>query len=280
MNISLVQMWVTAEKEQNLKHMETLVAQAAKAGADMVVLPEMFPCLYETAAFVANAEPKGGAIWTALSNAARQNGVYLVGGSMPERDGEKLYNTSFVFAPDGSQIARHRKTHLFDIDVAGGQSFKESDTFTAGEDVTVFETAFGKVGLCICFDFRFPELARLHALEGADLIVVPAAFNMTTGPLHWEILFRSRAIDNQVFTVGCAPARDEDGVYVSYGNSIVSDPWGKVLARADGEECILTVELDLEEVRRTRQQLPLLSARRDDVYRLERIEKEHGAGKM
>ncbi len=117
---------------------------------------------------------------------------------------------------------------------------------------------------------RFPELARLMALEGAKAVFVPAAFNMTTGPLHWEVMFRSRAVDNQVFTVGCAPARDETGPYVSYGNSIAADPWGKVLARAEEKETILTVELDLSEVERTRTQLPLLSARRTDLYTLER----------
>ena len=190
---------------------------------------------------------------------------------MPERDGDLLYNTCFVFDRSGGQIARHRKTHLFDVDVKGGQYFKESDTFSAGKDVTVFDTEFGKMGLCICFDMRFPELARLHAMEGAQVIFVPAAFNMTTGPLHWELMFRSRAVDNQVFTVGCAPARDENGPYVSYGNSVAVDPWGKVLMCADAEECILTVDVDLEEVHRVRCQLPFLSARREDVYRLERL---------
>ena len=271
MKIAIVQMQVTEDKATNLSHMKELVAQAAVQGADFVVLPEMFPCLYETASFVKNAEPCGGEIWSALAAAAKENNVYLVGGSMPERDGDLLYNTCFVFDRSGGQIARHRKTHLFDVDVKGGQYFKESDTFSAGKDVTVFDTEFGKMGLCICFDMRFPELARLHAMEGAQVIFVPAAFNMTTGPLHWELMFRSRAVDNQVFTVGCAPARDENGPYVSYGNSVAVDPWGKVLMCADAEECILTVDVDLEEVHRVRCQLPFLSARREAVYRLERL---------
>ena len=271
MKVAIVQMQVTENKETNLLHMRELVAEAAERGGDIVVLPEMFPCLYETSSFMENAEPHGGEIWNALSAAARENGVYLVGGSMPERDGEQLYNTCFVFAPDGNQIARHRKTHLFDVDVKGGQYFKESDTFSAGKDVTVFDTEFGRMGLCICFDMRFPELARLYAMEGAKLIFVPAAFNMTTGPLHWELMFRSRAVDNQVFTIGCAPARDENGPYVSYGNSIAVDPWGKVLARVDGEEFVLLVDVDLSEADGVRNQLPLLSARREDVYCLKRI---------
>ena len=163
-------------------------------------------------------------------------------------------------------MARHRKMHLFDIDVKGGQSFKESDTFTAGDEVTVFDTPWGKIGLCICFDFRFPELSRLMVLKGAQVLVVPAAFNMTTGPAHWELLFRQRAVDGQCYTVGVAPARDEKGCYVSYGNSIVVSPWGEVLWRAGAEETFQVVELDMEQVQQVRQQLPLLSARREDVY--------------
>lgn len=270
MRTAIVQMSVTADKAQNLAHARELVRQAAASGADVVILPEMFVCLYENSAFLANAEEAGGVFWQSLSDMARNNGVYLIGGTFPEREGANLYNTCFVFDRAGRQIARHRKTHLFDVDVAGGQRFKESDTFTPGSDITVFDTEFGKLGLCVCFDMRFPELARIMALEGAKAVFVPAAFNMTTGPLHWEVMFRSRAIDNQLFTVGCAPARDESGPYVSYGNSMAVDPWGKVLVRADAEETVLVVDLELEEISRTRAQLPLMPARREDLYLLER----------
>jgi len=267
----MIQMNVTPEKARNIGRAWELTQRAATDGADVVVLPEMFACLYENASFLENAEEAGGMIWQALSDMAAANNVYLVGGTFPEREGKRLYNTCFVFDRAGRQIARHRKTHLFDVDVEGGQHFKESDTFTAGRDITVFDTEFGRLGLCVCFDMRFPELARIMALEGARAVFVPAAFNMTTGPLHWEVMFRSRAIDNQVFTVGCALARDENGPYVSYGNSIAVDPWGKVLCRADAAEEVLTVDLDLSEVDRTRSQLPLMPARREDLYRLERV---------
>jgi predicted amidohydrolase len=126
------------------------------------------------------------------------------------------------------------------------------------------------MGLCVCFDIRFPELSRLMALDGAQAIFCPAAFNMTTGPAHWELLFRGRAVENQVFTLGCAPARDEQGAYVSYGNSIAVSPWGDVIARAGAEETILYADLDLGLVETVRRQLPLVSARRTDVYRLEK----------
>lgn len=268
MKLAVIQMPVTADKAQNIETMRARVARAAQAGAQMAVLPEMWNCPYTNDCFARYAEPAQGESRQALRDAARAAEIYLVGGSIPERDGERVYNTSFVFAPDGSQIARHRKVHLFDIDVQGGQRFFESETFSAGREVTTFDTPYGRFGLCICFDLRFPELARCMALRGADAIVVPAAFNMTTGPAHWELLFRQRAVDNQLFTVGAAPARDEHGPYVSYANSIVCSPWGTVLARADTGDELLLCELDFAENERIRAQLPLLSARRCDVYEL------------
>ena len=161
--------------------------------------------------------------------------------------------------------------HLFDIDVRGGQRFFESETFTPGDDVTTFQTEFGVMGLCICFDIRFPELSRLMALRGAKVIFVPAAFNMTTGPAHWELAFRQRAVDSQLFTVGVSPARDEKGVYVAYGNSMAVSPWGTVLGRLDGGEGKMLLDLDLSQIEDIRAQLPLMSARRTDIYRLEEL---------
>lgn len=266
MRTALLQMPVTGCKEENVQTARSWLTRAAQAGAELAVLPEMFCCLYTNASFVRNAEEAGGPVWTAMSEAARENGLWLVAGSMPERAGEKLYNTAFVFDPGGNQIAFHRKAHLFDIDVRGGQRFCESETFTAGDRVTVFDTPFGRLGLCICFDMRFPELSRAMTLAGARAILAPAAFNMTTGPAHWELLFRQRAVDNQLFTVGVAPARDVNGPYVSYGNSIACSPWGDVLCRAGGEPALLILDLDLAQNESVRAQLPLLSARRTDLY--------------
>jgi len=266
MKIALLQTPVTMDKAENLRIAAEYVRRAAEDGAALAVLPEMFCCPYDNAYFPKFAEPRGGMIWSALSAMARENGIALVGGSMPERDGEKIYNTSFVFDPQGREIARHRKVHLFDIDIAGGQRFFESDTFSPGEDITLFESGGHTFGLCICFDIRFPELFRCMALKGAEAVIVPAAFNMTTGPMHWELTFRMRAVDNQLYTLGAAPARDESGSYVSYANSIVCSPWGKVFARSGAEPDILSVEIDFDEVPEVRAQLPLLSARRTDIY--------------
>lgn len=266
MKLSVIQMKVTESKAENLRHASLLIERAAADGADMVVLPEMFCCPYTNASFAANAEPADGAVCSAMSEAADRNGIWLVAGSMPEAEEGRIYNASFVFDPAGHLSAHHRKVHLFDIQVEGGQHFRESDTFSRGDHCTVFDTPWGKAGLCICFDMRFPELAMHMARLGAEMIVVPAAFNMTTGPAHWELMFRQRAVDNQCFTVGAAPARDPAGEYVSYAHSIICDPWGTVLQRAGTEEEILTADLSLDRVQDVRRQLPLLSARVPEVY--------------
>ena len=266
MRTALIQMSVTADREANIAAACRYVREAAAHGADFAVLPEMFCCPYENSCFRPYGEEAGGPAQAALSALAAELGIYIVGGSIPELEGGQIYNTCYVYDRQGRQIARHRKVHLFDINVPGGQQFKESDTFSPGDTITTFETEFGTMGLCICFDLRFEELARCMCLRGAKVIFVPAAFNMTTGPAHWELLFRQRAVDNQCFTVGVSPARDEHASYVSYGNSLASDPWGTVLCRADGEETILYADLDLTRLEAVRTQLPILSARRTDLY--------------
>lgn len=264
MKIAQIQMKVSGDKAADIRRACQLVRSAGRI--DLAILPEMFCCPYDNACFRDYGEEVGGAAYTALSALAKEQGIYLVGGTFPELEGDHVYNTCFVFDPQGNCIARHRKMHLFDIDVEGGQRFFESDTLSAGRDVTTFETAWGTMGVCVCFDFRFGELSRLMALRGAQVIFVPAAFNMTTGPAHWELLFRQRAVDEQCFTVGCAPARDMAAAYHSWGHSIVCDPWGSVVTHLDEHEAVAVTELDLARVSAIRRQLPLLSARRADVY--------------
>ena len=274
--VAAIQMAVGTDKEQNVrtaceKVRKTVSEKAACAEKpDFVILPEMFHCPYVTERFPDYAEPEGGPVRQTLSVCAAENGIYLIAGSVPERDEEgKIYNTSYVFGRDGALLARHRKMHLFDIAVEGGQHFQESKTLTAGTDCTVFETEFGPMGVCICYDLRFPELTREMALRGARTVFVPAAFNMTTGPAHWEVTFRARALDNQIYLVGCAPARDENGPYVSWGHSIAVNPWGEVLGQLDEKEGVLTVDMDGKKEEAVRKQLPLLRHRRTDLYRLE-----------
>ena len=266
MRAALIQMPVTADKQENIRTACGRLRKAKVHGADIAVLPEMFCCPYDNACFRAYGEEEGGEAQRALSALAAELELYIVGGSLPELEGTKVYNTCYVYGRRGEPLARHRKAHLFDIDVAGGQRFMESDTLSPGNAVTTFETEFGTMGLCICFDLRFEELARCMCLRGAKCIFVPAAFNMTTGPAHWELLFRQRAVDNQCFTVGVSPARDEAASYVAYGKSIAVDPWGAILCRAGAEEAVLYADLDLSRVEAVRRQLPILSARRTDLY--------------
>lgn len=270
--IAAIQMSTVADKMENVRTVKTYLEKIKDENPDFVILPEMFCCPYQTENFPIYAEKEGGPVWQQLSGYAKQYGIYLIGGSMPEKDAEgNVYNTSYIFDREGKQIGKHRKVHLFDIDVKGGQTFKESDTLTAGDSNTVFDTEFGKIGVMLCFDIRFPELSRMMVNDGAKVIFVLAAFNMTTGPAHWELSFRTRALDNQIYMVGCAPARDVSAGYISWGHSIVTDPWGRVTGMLDENEGILLAELDMDYEEQVREELPLLKSRRKDMYKLEKL---------
>ena len=276
---AILQTHVFSEKEKNLRQLEEILASGKTEGADLVTLPEMFACPYETKNFPLYAEAEGGPAWQTLSGLSRKYGIILSAGSMPEAEEEpdtgvrRIYNTAYVFDRDGRQIGKHRKAHLFDIDVKGGQYFRESDTLFPGGWIGCFDTEFCRIGLCICYDFRFPETARLMARDGAKVILVPAAFNMTTGPAHWELMFRQRAVESQCYVIGTAPARDPESSYISWGHSIAVDPWGTILTQMEEKEGIRVVELDLEYVDQVRQELPLLAHRRTDLYELIRLHK-------
>lgn len=257
---------LSRDKAENLRRACVLIRRAAEQGAQLVMLPEMFCCPYENEMFRPNSEEQGGPAQQALSALSRELGIWIVGGTIPEREGKKLYNTCYVYDDQGRQAARHRKIHLFDVNVEGGQYFMESDTFAPGNDITLLDTPWGRLGLCVCFDLRFEELCRVMTLRGARMILAPAAFNMTTGPAHWELLLRQRAVDNQLFTVGTAPARDESGSYVAWGHSMVCEPWGGIVHQCGTGEEVAVTELELSRIDAIRRQLPILSARRTDLY--------------
>ena len=271
MTIAQLQTHVFPDKMQNVEALRPLIRKVKDSGADLVCLPEMFNCPYENACFPVYAEPAGGETWQFLSHIAKELGIYLAGGSVPERAGDAIYNTCYLFSPQGEELARHRKVHLFDIDVPGGQRFMESDTLTAGDQITVVDTPLGKLGIAICFDIRFSELFRVMGDKGAQLILIPAAFNMTTGPVHWSLAFRMRALDNQCFIAGCSPARDETASYVAYGHSLVSDPWGNLLTEFDEKAGVQVVTIDLADLDKYRAQIPILAGRRTDLYRTEAL---------
>ncbi|MCI6992748.1 MAG: carbon-nitrogen hydrolase family protein [Clostridiales bacterium] len=264
--LALCQIAGSADKELNITKAEKYIREAASQGARVISLPEMWNCPYSNDYFRKFAEPAEGRCVSFMSELARELGIYLIGGTIAELDGDRVYNTCFCFGKDGEIIGRHRKVHLFDIDVPGRIRFMESDTLTAGEEMTVIDTEFCKIGVAICYDVRFPEWFRKMALAGAKLMVLPAAFNTTTGPVHWDITMQARAVDNQVYFAANAPALDEKGIFKAYGNSCIVSPWAEFVAHADDSECIIYGDIDTDYVDSVRQQLPLLAHRRPELY--------------
>jgi len=227
----------------------------------------MFTCPYDVRCFPAFAEEcPGGPTSAAVGQWAKDEGIYLVAGSIPEKEGKHLFNTCLVYAPDGTLLAKHRKVHLFDVDIPARVSFRESEVIRPGSSVTVVATPLGVIGVAICYDLRFPELARSMVLRGAELLVYPAAFSAPTGAAHWHLLLRARAVDNQAFVLGVSPARPNGDGYVPYGHSLAVNPWGVVLAEAGTAEELLLVDLHREDLDRARRELPLLRQRRPEVY--------------
>ncbi|NLK71849.1 MAG: carbon-nitrogen hydrolase family protein [Clostridiales bacterium] len=261
-------MLVTDNKNENLYKAEKMIRQAAKEGSELIVLPEMFNCPYENDFFPVFAEKFPGKSTQVLSDLAKELKIYIIGGSIPEFDNGKIFNTSYVFDREGVLIGKHRKIHLFDIDIENGISFKESDTLSKGDKVTVVDTEYCKIGIAICYDMRFPELMRLMVQQGAEMIIIPAAFNMTTGPAHWDLTLRARALDNQVYFAAVSPARNLQASYHAYGHSALADPWGKIIAQGNEKEDIIYGEVDLDHIKKIRNQLPLLKHRRSDLYEL------------
>ena len=273
--IALCQMNVVDNKDKNIEKAIQMIKESKKQGADLAVLPEMFNCPYENEKFIEYAEKlEDSQTLKEIAKIAKEENIHVLAGSIPElvkddeNDIESIYNTAVFFDNNGKQLGKHRKMHLFDIDVKGKIYFKESDTLSAGNDFTIINTDLATIGIGICYDIRFVELSRIMALEGAEILIFPGAFNLTTGPAHWELLFRSRALDNQVYAIGVAPALDEDASYNSYGHSIVVNPWGEVIEELDYGEELKIVEIDLDEIKRVREEIPVLKNRRVDLYEI------------
>lgn len=264
--IALCQVKVALDKETAMQKAEEMIAAAKANGAELVCLPEMFHCPYSAALFLSYAESEGGPVTTRMGEWAKRFGVWLIGGSIPELVDGKLYNTCFCYNPQGLRVARHRKMHLFDVDIPGKLRFQESDSFTHGEEVTVFDTEFGRIGIGICFDMRFPLLIRNMALRGAEIVVIPAQFNHVTGPRHWDTLIQSRALDNQIFFAAVSCATDPDFSYLSYGHSAVASPDGQIIEELDEKEGILTCILDLNQVKSSRRELPTFLYEQEGLY--------------
>ena len=265
LKLAVLQLRTELEQEETMAKAARMVREAARSGAEIVVLPEMFNCPYSREYFRRFASRGHAAAVEAMSGWAEDNSVLLVGGSIPELADGKLYNSCFVFDERGRQIARHRKIHLFDVDLPG-MRFMESATFSPGEEITTFETRWGTMGAAVCFDVRFPELFRAMARRGAQIIFLPAQFNRTTGPAHWELSLRARAVDNELFMVGASTARYEGFSYESWGHSLVADPFGELLASCGDEECTIYADIDLARIGEVRRQLPTFLHLREELY--------------
>ena len=273
-NIALCQMNVADNKEENIRKAIQMIRESKKQGADLAVLPEMFNCPYENEKFIEYAEELDNSqTLNEIAEIAKEENIHVLAGSIPELevgtdDAKSIYNTAVLFDDEGKILGKHRKMHLFDIDVKGKIYFKESDTLSAGNEFTVIETELATIGIGICYDIRFVELSRIMALNGAEILIFPGAFNLTTGPAHWEILFKSRALDNQVYAIGVAPALDKDASYNSFGHSIAVNPWGEIIEELDYDENLKLVQIDLDEIKRIREEIPILKNRRTDLYEI------------
>lgn len=257
---------VTDNKMKNNQKAYDMITQSAINGVDIVVLPEMFNCPYDINIFSSCAEENTlmpgnitdeSSSLLMLKKAAMDNGIYVVGGTIPERDGDCIYNTCFCFDRKGTTIGKYRKINLFDVEIPDKITFKESDTLSAGNEIVVFDTEFCKIGIAICFDIRFPDIFKKMRSKGADFFIIPGSFNMITGPAHWELLLRARAVDNQAFVASCSSARNDNSSYKSYANSIVINPWGDVIENAGSDEKTVYINIDLQEAYNLREQIPL-----------------------
>ncbi len=277
MRVSVVQMSPGADKGANIDQARRLVGEAVSADRpDLVSLPEMWTCLGGTrAAKFEQAEElpqpgsnqPGGPAYEFLRDVARHEKLHVHGGSMGEKGGDKLFNTTVVFGPDGGEIARYRKIHLFDIVAPDGTGYRESNTYGAGDEVVTCEADGVKLGLAICYDVRFPELFLSLRRAGAEVVFLPAAFTLQTGKDHWETLIRARAIETQCWFAAAATwgqhtegAKNEPRF--TYGHSLVCDPWGHVVAKVSDGTGWATARIDPAVTARVRRDMPVLEHRK------------------
>ncbi len=256
----------TLKKKTNITHAVSLIAEAARNGAQLVCLPEIFYYHYDLLALRQQADTDT-TVREQLQQIAATCGIYLCTGSMAVKEGTTIRNTSYLIDPSGEILIVYSKIHPFDV-TFGGLRVRESAVFTPGNKIKVVDTPIGKLGIIICYDVRFPELARVCALKGAEILLVPAAFNTISGPAHWHVLLRARAIENQMFIIAASQARVQNASYIAYGHSMMVDPWGRILAEAGENEEIIYAELKQHVLTDTRKQMPLLEQRKPELYQI------------
>ena len=265
--VAMIQMDTRDDKEANLAAAKGMVEQAAQRGAKLIVLPETMNFIGR--GYSGQAEPiPGGKTCTMFQELAQKYGVWIETGSMPETvEGAKPRNTAALIDPSGRVVCKYSKMHMFDVDITNGPSYHESAHNTIGQDIVLADTELGMLGFAVCYDLRFPEIFRLMAMHGAQVILVPTSFTMNTGKDHWEPLMRARAIENGVFMVGPSQIGQKTGMN-AYGKSLAVDPWGNVIAKASDRPGITMLDIDLDLIDQIREQVPSLANRREDAYTL------------
>ena len=262
--IAAVQMTTGVDIEKNIHTAHKLVAEAAEQGAELVVLPEVFAC-YDSQKYLAIGKKEltpDGLLRASMAKWAKEYQLTLVGGTIAVLDeqSQKVYPRTYVYGPNGEELGQYDKIHLFDVDVADGHgSYRESDMFKAGNEVVVVNTPVGNIGLTICYDLRFPYLYDRLRKEGADIIVVPAAFTEVTGKAHWHSLLRARAIETQCYIVAANQWGQHSQTRTTFGHSMVIDPWGEVLAELPEQEGVAIAATDPHKLQDIRLRMPLLS---------------------
>jgi len=255
-----VQMRSTRDPARNRDDAVRMIGEAAGAGAAYVQTPEMTSLVdRDRASLFAHVGPQeDDATLSALRETARGRGIVVHVGSLAIRDGEKIANRAFLIDRDGEIAAQYDKIHLFDVDLPNGETWRESSTYSGGDEAVLVQTPFGKLGLAICYDVRFPYLYRAYAEAGASILCAPACFTKQTGEAHWVALHRARAIENGAFMISAAQGGLHEDGRETFGHSIIVDPWGRVLAEAGAEPGVIMAEIDIEEVARARQRIPSL----------------------
>ena len=275
MRAAVVQLNSTSDKDRNLAAAESLVHAAGADGAELVALPEKWNLLAGGEELLAGAETLGGPSLTAARAWARELGVHLLAGSIPEQGpAGKAFNTSVLIGPDGEDVAVYRKIHMFDVDV-DGIAYRESDYEEPGEEIVSASLGDTTIGLSVCYDLRFPELYRILAVRGARILAVPSAFTAATGRDHWEPLLRARAIENQAFVLAPNQVGEAPPHFHSHGHSAIVDPWGAMLATAPDGACFVAADLDLSAQDRVRESLPSLANRRPRTYSWPQLTEAH-----
>ena len=262
--MALCQIKPLRDKEKSIARALEMIEEAAGNGAELVMLPEIFYHPYELKSIPGLADDGRSSI-DPLRELAAKLGIHICSGSVAVRENDSNFNRAYLIGPTGDILLEHSKCHLFDVDFKELRT-RESKVFAPGNSLRTADTGLGKIGMLICYDIRFPEAARKLALQGAEIILVPAAFNDITGPAHWHMTFRTRAVENQLYIAAASPARDNKAIYKAYGHSMSVDPWGNILSEAGEDEEIVYGLFDPEFLAEVRNKLPLLKHRREDIY--------------